>query len=82
MMEPESQCTFVNLVEKQFDRSFARGYSYQRSGDFVVQKLNGHNQPEAAKKASEPSWLRSFFMCVVRPGYGLDTGTCGGPTRQ
>ena len=81
MMEPESQCTFVNLVEKQFDRSFAHGYSYQRSGDFVVIKLSGHNQPEAANKASLPSWAR-LFMCV-RPGYGLDTeGTVGGPTRQ
>ena len=80
MMEPESQCRFVNLVEKQFDRSLARGYSYQRSGDFVVIKLSGHNQPEAAIKALEPSWLK-LFMCV-RPGYGLDTGTCGGPTRQ
>lgn len=31
MTEHEARQIFINLVEKTFDRSFARGYSFHRS---------------------------------------------------
>src|SRR5688500_17761764 len=79
----KSECRFIILVEKLFDRSFAHGYSFQRS-EVHVQKLRPHNLCEAAKPAL-PSIRRQLATWSMRFSYGPglvgDTGTCGGPPR-
>ncbi len=80
MTEPEHQSMFINLVEKQFDETVARGYSYQRSEVHVL-KLRPHNRSEAAKRgklAIRPFGWSPCFQAYGPTLVGMDTGTPGG----
>ena len=86
MTEYKQQSMFINLVEKQFDETEARGYSYQRSKVHVL-KLRQHICREAAtiRSAGKPMPRLSTRNWVSQPSYGLVGGfgldTTGSPPR-